>query len=201
MKRLGTILAFILVSFASASDISWKTFDIKTGPAIGVWLDMSSSMAGWSLSIIKPLTPYVGVGVMAEVGGDLSGCEDCVNYDFAEFSEGFVVNMNAPLGKGFSLVSNFMFLVNFQDGTVEGGYDYNEYSAEAYDADGERISVYEREYDDGDYYHESVMLRSNLGFAWRTKSNFFGLEFYPLDIAYASEARVSCSLNAVFRVF
>lgn len=177
MKRLGTILAFILVSFASASDISWKTFDIKTGPAIGAWLDMSSSMAGWSLSIIKPLTPYVGVGVMAEVGGDLSGCEDCVNYDFAEFSEGFVVNMNAPLGKGFGLVSNYMFLVNFQDGTTEGLGE------------------------DGDYYHESVMLRTNLGFAWRTKSNFFGLEFYPFDLAYASEARVSFSLNAVFRVF
>ena len=79
-------------------------------------------MYGWSLSLVKPITPYLGVGAMLEVGKDLSMCEDCVNYNFEELSEGVFLNLNIPLSTHFSLVSNFMFLVHWEEGTVEDLY-------------------------------------------------------------------------------
>ena len=82
IKKISSVIALFLVSFAGASDISWKTFDIKAGPAFGSWNDESTSMVGGSLSIVKPITPYVGVGVMIEAGADFSSCEGCLDYDF-----------------------------------------------------------------------------------------------------------------------
>ena len=58
-------LAAILLSFATlaaASDISWKTFDIKTGPMLAAWDETGASTIGWSLSLVKPLTPYIDAG-------------------------------------------------------------------------------------------------------------------------------------------
>ena len=110
MKKLGAII-FILVSAASASGISWKTFDVKTGPLLGGWLESSTSI-GWSLSLVKPLTPYLGVGAMIEVATSHSMCCDCAEYDFDELSEGLLVNFDAPLAYGFNLVANFMFLLH-----------------------------------------------------------------------------------------
>ncbi|MBO4828580.1 MAG: hypothetical protein J5534_03985 [Fibrobacter sp.] len=198
-KRLGLVI-ILLVSIVSASDTSWKTFDIKTGPAIGGWNNVSATTASWSLSIVKPITQYIGVGVFAEVGTTNSNCEDCVSYKFDELFEGVLVNLNYPIWGGFSVVSNFMFLVNFQDGTYEGESSYMK--RESVDDDGNRVVDYQYEYDEGNYYRESFMFRSNLGFAWRTKSNFFGLEFYPTDIAVTEyDACLTFSLNAVLRVF
>ena len=213
IKKISSVIALFLVSFAVASDISWKTFDVKFGPSFGSWNDESTSMFGGSLSLVKPLNPYVGVGVMLEVATDVSGCDDCLNYDFNELSEGLVVNLNAPIGRGVSLIANFMFLVNFQDGTADEIRFNDPTPIEAYDADGNRIEAYEyaRDRDNGgyvsktseDYYFESFMFRSNLGVSWRTKSEFFGLEFYPLDFAIVrgGDSRMTFSLNAVFRVF
>ena len=185
-----------------ASDFSWKTLVVKTGPVLGLWNDASTTMGGWSLSVVRPITPYVGVGILAEVAADISECEDCVNYDFAEHSEGVFVNLNVHLNSSFSLVSNFMFLINFQDGTVEGSYYAYPVSMEAYDIDGNLIEVYKRESDDGDYYSESAMFRSNLGVAWRSRSSIFGLEVYPMDLAVTdSDWRITFTINAVVHVF
>ena len=200
MKRLGILIATLLVSLASASDISWKTLDIKTGPLLGAW--SSGVTAGWSLSLVKPLTPYIGVGAMVEVATSTSGCCDCVEYDFDELSEGLLVNFTAPLGFGFSLLGNFMLLVHWEDGTVQGLYFSERFEEPLYDADGERVyGLYRMEEDNNDYYHESFMFRSNLGIGWRTSGGRFGLEFYPIDFAVESETRISFTLNAVFRVF
>ena len=48
--KLISFVLVVLASFASAGDISWKTFDIKTGPMIGAW--NYSEMVGWSLSLV-----------------------------------------------------------------------------------------------------------------------------------------------------
>ena len=199
--KLISFVLVVLASFASAGDISWKTFDIKTGPMIGAW--NYSEMVGWSLSLVKPITPYVGVGAIVEVGTDASGCEDCVDYDFNELSEGLLVNLNAPIGLGFGLVGNFMFIAHWQDGTASGYYYVKPAPIEAFDADGNSILAYTMEEDDSDYDFESLGFRSNLGIAWRTSGKRFGLEFYPVDftIARGGRARYSCSLNAVARVF
>ncbi len=199
--KLISFVLVVLASFASAGDISWKTFDIKTGPMIGAW--NYSEMVGWSLSLVKPITPYVGVGAIVEVGTDASGCEDCVDYDFNELSEGLLVNLNAPIGLGFGLVGNFMFIAHWQDGTASGYYYVKPAPIEAFDADGNSILAYTMEEDDSDYDFESLGFRSNLGMAWRTSGKRFGLEFYPVDftIARGGRARYSCSLNAVARVF
>ena len=130
---------------------------------------------------------------MIEVGTDISACEDCVDYDFNELSEGLLVNLNAPIGLGFGLVGNFMFIAHWQDGTASGYYYVKPAPIEAFDAD-----------EDNSYYDfESFAVRSNLGIAWRTSGKRFGLEFYPVDftIARGGRARYSCSLNAVARVF
>ena len=203
MKKLGAIIIFILVSAASASGISWKTFDIKTGPMLGGWFS-SSTAIGWSLSLVKPLTPYLGVGAMIEVGTDRSMCCDCVEYDFDELSEGLLVNLNAPLAYGFNLIANFMFLLHWEEGTAQGYYYMREIEEEVFDADGERVyGVYTLKEDNNDYDFESFMFRSNLGVAWRTSGGRFGLELYPLDFALVrgGDARYTISLNAVFRVF
>ena len=199
--KLISFVLVVLASFASAGDISWKTFDIKTGPMIGAW--NYSEMVGWSLSLVKPITPYLGVGAMIEVGTDISACEDCVDYDFNELSEGLLVNLNAPIGLGFGLVGNFMFIAHWQDGTASGYYYVKPAPIEAFDADGNSILAYTMEEDDSDYDFESLGFRSNLGMAWRTSGKRFGLEFYPVDftIARGGRARYSCSLNAVARVF
>ena len=202
MKRLGILIATLLVSLASASDISWKTFDVKTGPLLGGW--SSASTIGWSLSLVKPLTPYIGVGAMIEVGTDRSMCCDCVEYDFDELSEGLLLNFNAPLGRGFSLLGNFMLLVHWEEGTVHGLYfPWRVEDEEFFDADGNRVyGLLRLEEDNNDYYHESFMFRSNLGISWRTSGGRFGLEFYPIDFAVErSDVRMTFSLNAVFRVF
>lgn len=195
-------LAAILLSFATlaaASDISWKTFDIKTGPMLAAWDETGASTIGWSLSLVKPLTPYIGVGAMVEAGVNSSGCEDCIDYNFNELSEGLLLNLNIPLTRSMSLTSNFMVLVNFQDGEVHGLY-YADLPIEAYDADGNSIWVYEMKADNDDYYSESFMFRSNLGLAW--KINRFGLEFHPLDFAIVNgDSRMTFSLNATARVF
>ena len=202
-KRFSSIIALFLVSYAAASDISWKTFDIKVGPAFGGWNDVSTTMIGGSISLVKPITPYVGAGVMAEFATDASACEDCADYDFNEFSGGLLLNLNAPISSRFSLVANFMFLLNFQDGTVDGLYFIHPEPIEAYDAEGNSITAYTREKDNHDYEFESFMFRSNLGVSWRTQSDFFGLEFYPIDFAVVrgGDARMTFSLNAVFRLF
>ena len=122
------------------------------------------------------------------------------------------MNLSAPLGRGISLMANFMFLVNFQDGTSDEIYYIDPMPIDAYDADGNRIEAYEyrRDVDNGGYesksskyYFETFMFRSNLGVSWRTQSNFFGLEFYPIDFAVVrgGDSRMTFSLNAVFRVF
>ena len=203
MKKLGAIIIFILVSAASASGISWKTFDIKTGPMLGGWFS-SSTAIGWSLSLVKPLTPYLGVGAMIEVGTDRSMCCDCVEYDFDELSEGLLLNFDAPLAYGFNLIANFMFLLHWEEGTAQGYYYMREIEEEVFDADGERVyGVYTLKEDNNDYDFESFMFRSNLGVAWRTSGGRFGLELYPLDFALVrgGDARYTISLNAVFRVF
>ena len=202
MKRLGILIASLLVSFASASGMSWKTFDIKTGPFLGGW--SSASTIGWSLSLVKPLTPYIGVGAMIEVGTDRSMCCDCVEYDFDELSEGLLLNFNAPLGRGFSLLGNFMLLVHWEEGTVHGlYYPWLVVDEDFFDADGNQVyGLYRLEEDNTDYDHESFMFRSNLGVGWRTSGGRFGLEFYPIDFAVErSDVRVTFSLDAVFRVF
>jgi hypothetical protein len=178
MRKLIRLLAiFVFASSAMAGDITWKTFEIKTGPMVAAWDQTQSATLGWSLKLVKPITPYVGVGAMIEGAFNASGCDDCVDYRYDELSEGLLVNMNVPFGLGFGLVSNFMFLVNFQDGTVDG-------------------------LDSHDYYNESFMFRSNLGFFWRTPGKRFGLEFYPLDIAVIEgDARITFSLDAVVRLF
>ncbi|WP_405324509.1 hypothetical protein [Fibrobacter sp.] len=203
VKKFCPVIALFLVSLAAASDISWKTFDVKFGPALGSWTDASTMMFGGSLSLVKPITPYIGAGVMAEFATDVSACEDCDDYDFDEFSGGLLLNLKAPISNQFSLVANFMFLVTFRDGTVDELYFFNSAPIEAYDAEGNRILTYTREKDNHDYYFESFMFRSNLGVSWRTKSEFFELEFYPLDFAVVrgGDARMTFSLNAVFRVF
>ena len=201
LKRLGFFFLLVFMSYASASDFSWKALDIKTGPALGLWNNASTTMGGWSLSVVRPITPYVGVGVLAEFAADISSCEDCVNYDFAELSEGVLLNLNVPITHSFSFVSNFMFLVNFQDGTVEGSYYTYPVSMEAYDIDGNLIEVYKRESDDGDYYSESAMFRSNLGIAWRSENRMFGLEMYPMDLAVTDgDWRITFKIDAVFHV-
>lgn len=203
MKKLGAIFIFILVSAASASGISWKTFDVKTGPLLGGWLS-SATTIGWSLSLVKPLTPYLGVGAMVEVATDKSMCCDCVEYDFDELSEGLVINLNAPLGYGFSLLANIMLMAHWQDGTADGYYYMRRTEQELYDADGERVyGLYTLELDNTDYDFESLMFRSNLGVAWRTSSERFGLELYPLDfsVARGGRSRYTFSLNAAVRVF
>lgn len=198
-KRLGLTI-ILLASIVSASDISWKTFDVKIGPAMGGWNDVSTTTVGLSLSVVKPITSFVGVGVMAEIGTSASGCEDCMEYKFNELSEGALVNFNYPIWGGFSVVTNFMFLVNFQDGTYAGIDGY--VRTEAFDEEGNRFEAYQYKFDEGDYYCESFMFRSNLGFAWRTKNNIFGFEFYPTDFAVTEyDARLAFSLNAVLRIF
>lgn len=203
MKNLIRLLAiFIFASSAMAGDITWKTFEIKTGPIVAVWDQTQSSTMGWSLELVKPITPYVGVGAMIEGAFNASGCDDCVDYRYDELSEGLLVNMNVPFGLGFGLVSNFMFLVNFQDGTVDGLYFTDPYPVDAYDADGNPIRAYRMREDNHDYYNESFMFRSNLGVSWWTPGKRFGLEFYPLDIAViGGDARMTFSLDAVVRLF
>lgn len=202
MKLISFIL-IVFASFAAASDFSWKTFDIKTGPALGGW--QGATMYGWSLSLVKPITPYLGVGAMLEVGKDLSMCEDCVNYNFEELSEGVFLNLNIPLSTHFSLVSNFMFLVHWEEGTVEDLYWDRFVPIVVFDEKGNRIYAYERvsDEDNNDYYFESFMFRSNLGISWRTSGKRFGVEFYPVDFAVVRgcDARMTFSLNAVFRLF
>ena len=73
---------------------------------------------------------------------------------------------------------------------------------DAYDADGNPIIAYSISEDNNNYYNESFMFRSNLGISWRTQSQRFGVEFYPLDIAVIdSDSRMTFSLNVVVRVF
>lgn len=185
-----------------AGNITWKTFDIKTGPMVAAWDRTQSSTMGWSLELVKPITPYVGVGAMIEGAFNASGCDDCVDYRYDELSEGLLVNMNVPFGLGIGLISNFMFLVNFQDGTVDGLYFNDPYPVDAYDAEGNPIRVYRMHEDNHDYYNESFMFRSNLGVFWRTPGERFGLEFYPLDFAVINgDARITFSLDAVVRLF
>ncbi len=201
-KKIIAILLLAFASLVSASGISWKTFDIKTGPLAATWDRIGSSTMGWSLSLVKPITPYVGVGAMAEVAFNASACEDCVDYRFDELSEGLLVNMNVPIVGGFGLIGNFMFLVNFQDGKVEGLYYMDPFPLDAYDADGNPIMAYSISEDNNNYYNESFMFRSNLGISWRTQSQRFGVEFYPLDIAVIdSDSRMTFSLNVVVSVF
>ena len=79
---------FVFMSYASASGISWKTVDVKVGPFIGGWNDVSTTMTGLSLSVVKPVTSFIGVGVVVEFGTSASECEDCMEYEFKELSEG-----------------------------------------------------------------------------------------------------------------
>ncbi len=156
-----------------SSDVSWKAFDVKIAPVLSAWDDAEGTMLGVSLSIVKPITSYLGTGVIIEAGTNSSGCE----------------------------LSNFMFLVNFQDGTVEYTMG-NRFLPLVYDKDGNQITDFYTRDDSGDYYHESFMFRSNLGIAWRTSSKRFGLELYPVDFAVTDyDVRVTFSLNAVFRAF
>ena len=62
-----------------------------------------------------------------------------MEYDFDELSEGLLVNFTAPLGFGFSLLGNFMLLVHWEDGTVQGLYFSERVEEDLYDADGERL--------------------------------------------------------------
>ncbi|WP_163436741.1 hypothetical protein [Fibrobacter succinogenes] len=200
LKRLGFVFLFVLMSYASASGISWKTIDVKVGPFIGGWNDVSTTMTGLSLSVVKPVTSFIGVGVVAEFGTSASECEDCMEYEFKELSEGVLVNFNYPIWGGFTIVTNFMFLVDFQDGSY-AGID-GVVRTDAFDEEGNRFDAYQYEYDEGDYYRESFMFRSSLGFAWRTKSNVFGLEFYPVNYAITEyDACLAFALNTVFRIF
>jgi hypothetical protein len=199
-KRLGYLFVLVFMSYASASGISWKTIDVKAGPFIGGWNDVSTTMTGLSLSVVKPITSFVGVGVVAEIGTSASECEDCMEYEFNELSEGALINFNYPIWGGFSIVTNFMFLVDFQDGSY-AGID-GVVRTDAFDEEGNRFDAYQYEFDEGDYYRESFMFRSNLGFAWRTKNNVFGLEVYPINYAITEyDACLTFSLNAVFRIF
>lgn len=198
----GKFFAFLLLAlapFAAASDITWKTLDVKTGPLLPSW---SGTMGiGWSFALVKPLNPYIGVGALVEVSANISACEG-EQYDFAELAEGILLNMNAPLAGGFGLVANFMALVDFQDGTVEGDRSINPVPYEAYDKEGNIVWAYKWDYEDGDYYREVLAFRSNLGLSWRTSGKRFGLEFYPLDFVVApGDSRFTLSLDAVFRLF
>ena len=142
-----------------------------------------------------------GVGALVEASANISACEG-EQYDFAELAEGILLNMNAPLAGGFGLVANFMALVDFQDGTVEGGRSINPVPYEAYDKEGNIVWAYKWDYEDGDYYREVLAFRSNLGLSWRTSGKRFGLEFYPLDFVVApGDSRFTLSLDAVFRLF
>jgi len=96
-----------------SSDVSWKTFDVKIAPVLSAWDDAEGTMLGVSLSIVKPITSYLGAGVIIEAGTNSSGCEECDSYDFNELSEGVLLNMNIPFGStNLSLLSNFMFRSN-----------------------------------------------------------------------------------------
>lgn len=203
MRKLIRLLAiFIFASSAMAGDITWKTFDIKTGPLVAGWDNTQSSTMGWSLYLVKPITPHVGVGAMIEGALNASACEDCVDYRYDELSGGLLLDMSVPFGLGFGLIGNFMFLINYQDGTVDGLYFSDPYPLDAYDADGNPIRAYAMREDNNDYYNESFMFRSNLGVFWRTPGERFGLEFYPLDFAVINgDARMTFSLDAVVRLF
>ena len=203
MRKLIRLLAiFIFASTAMAGDITWKTFDIKTGPLVAGWDNTQSSTMGWSLYLVKQITPHVGVGAMIEGALNASACEDCVDYRYDELSGGLLLDMSVPFGLGFGLIGNFMFLINYQDGTVDGLYFNDPYPVDAYDAEGNPIRVYRMHEDNHDYYNESFMFRSNLGVFWRTPGERFGLEFYPLDFAVINgDARMTFSLDAVVRLF
>jgi len=58
-----------------SSDVSWKTFDVKIAPVLSAWDDAEGTMLGVSLSIVKPITSYLGAGVIIEAGTNSSGCE------------------------------------------------------------------------------------------------------------------------------
>ena len=66
---------------------------------MGGWNDVSTTTVGLSLSVVKPITSFVGVGVMAEIGTSASGCEDCVEYKFNELSEGDRIFVRGPRGE------------------------------------------------------------------------------------------------------
>lgn len=68
------------------------------------------------------------------------------------------------------------------------------------EAEGILISGY-NDYEESDYYTESVQFRSNLGVSFRTASKRFGVEFYPMDIAVDRDVRFTFSLNAAVRIF
>ena len=199
MKKRIAALLLLLAPFVAASEITWKTFDVKTGPLLSGWSDGATTGIGWSFALVKPLSPYIGVGALVEASLHGSMCCDCAEYDFAELAEGLLLNMNLPVAGGFGLVANFMALVDFQDGTAEGYYDK---SIEAYDADGNRIPAWKWAKFDDDYYWETLAFRSTLGLSWRTSGKRFGLEFYPLDFVVApGDSRFTLSLDAVFRLF
>lgn len=204
MKKLFVIFA-LLVTSVFAEGISWKTFDVKLGPYVSGYGDYNATGAGLNLQVVKPFTPYIGAGIFVDVGLTTSGCDDCDDYDFKELTEGLLLNLNIPISKRFSIVSNYMFGVVFRDGTFEGGgFMYPPVvvvrDKDGNEAEGILISGY-NDYEESDYYTESVQFRSNLGVSFRTASKRFGVEFYPMDIAVDRDVRFTFSLNVAVRIF
>lgn len=204
MKKLFVIFALFVTS-ALAEGISWKTFDVKLGPYVSGYDDYDATGVGLNLQVVKPFTPYIGAGLFLDVGVAATMSTDCDSYKFAELTEGLLLNLNIPISSRFSIVSNYMVGVVFRDGTFEGGGFMNPPVVTVRDRDGNEaegvlISGY-NDYEESDYYTESVQFRSNLGVSFRTASKRFGVEFYPVDFAFDKDVRMTFSLNAAVRIF
>ncbi len=201
MKKIAALF-LLFSSLVFAEGFSWKTFDVKLTPYVAMFGGYDASSIGVGVQLVKPFSPYVGVGLLYEIGSAVTTSTDCDSYEFTDFTGGLLLNMNIPISQIFSLSSNYMINIIYRYGTVEyysGGMSGTVVVQDKY---GNKVEGYlQLEGGEKFYETESFQFRANLGFSVHTKDQRFGLEFYPLDIAVDKNVRHTFSLSGVVRIF
>lgn len=202
------ILLLALVSFSMAEQFPWKTFDVKVGAYFGERDYYGGMVAGANLEIVKPFNSYVGAGFIFDVGSSLG--RDYYLYDnyderddYLEFSDGLILNFNAPIFQYFSLTGNFMALISFKKITsYHGDQDDRVWG---HDPEGNYTYVVVDRYkypEVENYDSESFAFKSNFGVKFHGKNHRFGVEIYPVEYQIERfDLRYSVSINAVMRLF
>ncbi|MCQ2103841.1 MAG: hypothetical protein MJY98_11535 [Fibrobacter sp.] len=202
MKKLA-VLFMLFASLVFAEGFSWKTFDVKTGPFLAAYSNgYNATGIGAGLQLVKPFSPYIGVGGFYEIAGASTFSTDCDQYIFTDFSGGILLNMNVPISNYFSLTSNFMAGVTYRYGTYEESAGMRAEKVVVRDQYGNEVEgypIYNTQEEDFEMKH--IQFRANLGFSVHSRSQRFGAEVYVLDFASDAVVRHSFSINGTVRIF